>query len=163
GGYAGDAAPATSLLASTADYLITNPNAVNASDFIKLDDNVVYTEGFSIDLFCQGLVNLYWPYSNKVGLIIEKSDTHGLDIVFNILNAVRATYGVNITDYVITERPIGGRCVQNKSGAFVGTLDNPDVLFEACEKLTARGVNAIAVTSNIQDLPQENYAKHFAG
>ena len=34
GGYAGDAAPSTNLLALTADYLITNPNAVNASDFI---------------------------------------------------------------------------------------------------------------------------------
>src|SRR5688572_4364736 len=31
GGYAGDAAPVTSLLAATADYLVTNPNAVNAS------------------------------------------------------------------------------------------------------------------------------------
>ncbi len=163
GGFAGDAAPATSLLASTADYLITNPNAVNASNFIKLDDNVIYTEGFSIDLFCQGLVNLYWPYSNRVGLIIEKTDSSGLDVVFNILNAVRATHGVNIQDYVITDRPIGGRCVENKSGAFVGTIDNPDVLFEASEDLIARGVNAIAITSNIQDLPTENYAKHFAG
>jgi hypothetical protein len=36
-------------------------------------------------------------------------------------------------------------------------------LFEACEKLIAKGVNAIAVTSNIQDLPAESYAKHFAG
>jgi uncharacterized protein DUF3326 len=163
GGYAGDAAPATSLLASTADYLITNPNAVNASDFIKMDDNVVYTEGFSIDLFCQGLVNLYWPYSNRVGLIIEKTVANGLDFVFNILNAVRATHGVEIQDYVITDRPIGGRCVENNAGAFVGTIDNPGVLFEACEKLIAKGVDAIAVTSNIQDLPAENYAKHFAG
>jgi len=163
GGYAGDAAPATSLLALTADYLITNPNAVNASNFIRLDDNIVYTEGFSIDLFCQGLVNLYRPYSNRVGLIIEKTDADGLAAVFNILNTVRATHGVNITDYVVTDRPIGGRCVENQSGAFVGTIDNPGVLFEACEKLTARGVNAIAVTSNIQDLPAENYAKHFAG
>ncbi|MCI0663066.1 MAG: DUF3326 domain-containing protein [Acidobacteria bacterium] len=163
GGYAGDAGPATSLLASTADYLITNPNAVNASDFIKMDDNVVYTEGLSIDLFCQGLVNLYWPYSNKVGLIIEKTAGAGMDVVFNILNAVRATHGVDIQDYVVTDRPIGGRCVENKTGAFVGTIDNPGVLFEACEKLIAKGVNAIGITSNIQDLPVENYAKHFDG
>jgi uncharacterized protein DUF3326 len=163
GGYAGDASPVTNLLASTADYLITNPNAVNASDFIKMDDNVVYTEGFSIDLFCQGLVNLYWPYSNRVGLIIEKTAAGGLDTVFNILNTVRATHGVNVQDYVITDQPIGGRCVENKAGAFVGTIDNPGALFEACEKLIAKGVDAIAVTSNIQDLPTENYAKHFAG
>src|SRR4029077_1565438 len=41
GGYAGDAAPATNLLAATADYLITNPNAVNASNFISMADNVL--------------------------------------------------------------------------------------------------------------------------
>jgi hypothetical protein len=33
GGYAGEASPATNLLAAAVDYLITNPNAVNASDF----------------------------------------------------------------------------------------------------------------------------------
>ena len=36
GGYAGDAAPATELLAKAVDYVITNPNAVNASSFIHL-------------------------------------------------------------------------------------------------------------------------------
>jgi Protein of unknown function (DUF3326) len=163
GGYAGDAAPATSLLAAAADYLITNPNAVNASNFIRLDDNVVYTEGYSIDLFCQGRVNLYRPYANRVGLIVEKTEAGGLDAVFNIVNTVRAIHGVEIADIVVTDRPIGGRCVENQSGAFAGTVDHPEVLFEACEKLIARGADAIAVTSNIQDLPAENYAKHFDG
>ena len=63
GGYAGDATPTTNLLASTVDYLITNPNTVNASNFINLKNNVVYTEGHSIDLFCQGIVNFYLPYA----------------------------------------------------------------------------------------------------
>src|SRR5262245_39045451 len=49
GGYAGDAAPATRLLAAAVDYLITNPNAVNASDFIALEPNVLYAEGYMID------------------------------------------------------------------------------------------------------------------
>ena len=35
GGFAGDAAPVTNLLASAVDYLVTNPNAVNASNFIS--------------------------------------------------------------------------------------------------------------------------------
>ena len=74
GGYAGDATPAANLLACTADYLITNPNTVNASNFINLNNNVVYAEGHSIDLFCQGLVNFYLPYANKVGIIIEQTE-----------------------------------------------------------------------------------------
>ena len=32
GGFAGDACPATNLLAATADFLVTHPNAVNASE-----------------------------------------------------------------------------------------------------------------------------------
>ncbi len=163
GGYAGDAAPITNLLASATDYLITNPNAVNASNFISIDKNVIYTEGSSIDLFCEGVVNLYVPYMNRVGLIIEHSSKENLDVVFNIINTVRAIYGVNISDFVVTDRPIGSRCMRNESGAFVGTIDNPKVLFDACEKLIARGVNAIGVTTNVQDLPASAYAEHFAG
>jgi len=165
GGYAGDAAPVTNLLAAASDYLITHPNAVNASDFVGLDSsgNVVYTDGYSLDLFCQGLVDLHVPYSNRIGLVIEHAKQEDLEVVFNVLNTVRAVHGVNITDFVITEKSIGGRCVENGSGAFVGTLDNPQVLFSACEKLLQRGVDALAITSNISDLPLENYAKHFAG
>jgi hypothetical protein len=163
GGYAGDAAPVTRLLATTADYLITNPNAVNASDLVCLDANVLYTEGYMIDLLCQGAVDLYVPYANRVGLVIEKSPAASLEVVFNVLNAVRAVHGVEIEDYVITEGPVGGRCVENESGGFVGTVDHPGVLLEACERLVRRGVDAIALTTKIQELPREAYARHFAG
>lgn len=163
GGYAGDAAPATALLAACSDYLITNPNAVNASDFISTRNNLLYTEGYCIDLFCRGLVNLYLPYANKVGLVIEKTARENLDMVFNIINTARAVYGVDIEAYEITDEPIGGHCVRNKSGAYVGTIDNPHTLLEACGRLVEKGVNAIAVTSKLQDMPPEEYANHFSG
>lgn len=163
GGYAGDAAPVTNLLASTVDYLVTNPNAVNASDFIGLGPNVVYTDGCSMDMFAKGRVNLCLPYANKVGLIVEHAPAAQLDTVFNVVNTVRAVHGVEIVAHVVTGQSIGGRCIENGSGAFAGTLDHPEVLFDACERLLARGATAIAVTSNIQDLPLDCYAKHFAG
>ena len=163
GGYAADAAPAAALLASCTDYLITNPNAVNASDFIRMNDNILYTEGFIIDLFCRGLANLYRPYANKLGVIIEKADKKALEVIFNIINMARAVHGIEIHDYVITDELIGGRCVQTQSGCYAGEIENPGVLFKACEALLAKGVNAIAVTSNIKDLPLDNYARHFDG
>jgi hypothetical protein len=163
GGYAGDAAPATNLLAAAGDYLVTNPNAVNASNFISMADNVLYTEGLCIDLLMKGAIDLHVPYANKVGLVIEKSSPEHLDVVFNVVNSVRAIYGVDIHDYVITDQPIGSRCIENSSGAFVGTVDRPDVLFEACERLIRKGCNAIVITTNIQDLPPDNYVKHFIG
>jgi hypothetical protein len=163
GGYAADAAPATALLASCTDYLITNPNAVNASNFIFMKENVLYTEGFMIDQFCKGILNLYEPYSNKVGLIIEKASRRELEVIFNVMNTVRAVHGVDIEHYVITDGLIGGRCERNKSGSYVGKLDDTGILFKACDYLIDKGVNAIAITSNIKDLPAGDYAKHFEG
>ncbi|MBW2010928.1 MAG: DUF3326 domain-containing protein [Deltaproteobacteria bacterium] len=163
GGYAGDAAPANCLLASCADYVITNPNTVNGSNFISITDNTLYVEGYLIDLFCQGTINLYAPYSNHIGLIIEKTSEENIETVLNIANAVRAVHGINIEHHVVTDELIGGRCVQNKSGAYVGNVDNPRTLFKACETLIKKRVNAIAVTSNIKDLPLDNYARHFQG
>lgn len=163
GGYAGDATPTANLLASTVDYLITNPNTVNASNFINLKNNVVYAEGHSIDLFCGGYINFHLPYANTVGLIIEKSEDWKIDILFNLINAVRAIYGVNIIDPVITDEPISSRCIQNEVGAFVGSVDNPEVLINAGQELIQKGANAIAITTNVQDLPSEMYAKHFQG
>jgi hypothetical protein len=163
GGYAGDAAPASNLLAATADYLVTNPNAVNASNFISMADNLLYTEGLAIDLFMKGAVDLHVPYANRVGLIIEKSEPEQLDVVFNVVNTVRAVYGIDIVDCLITDQRIGSRCVENASGAYVGTVDRPDVLLDAAERLIRKGVNAVAVTTNIQDLPPDNYVRHFDG
>lgn len=163
GGYAGDAAPATNLLAGTADYLITNPNAVNASNFISMADNVLYTEGLAIDLFMKGVVDLHIPYANRVGLIVEKCEPEDLDVVFNVVNTVRAVFGIDIVDVLITDQRIGSRCVENASGAYVGTIDRPDVLLDAAERLIRKGATAIAVTTNIQDLPPDNYVKHFDG
>ena len=163
GGYAADAAPITNMLASCADYLITNPNAVNASNFISMDENVLYTEGLIIDQFCKGVLNLYKPYANKVGLIIEKVPDRDLEVILNIVNAVRAIYGIDIEHYVVTDGPVGGVCERNKSGSYVGKLEDTGVLFRACDELIGKGVDAIAVTSNIKDLPAEEYAKHFQG
>lgn len=164
GGFAGDAAPVANLLASAADYLIVNPNTVNASNFINLQSrNILYTDGYSVDLFCSGAVDLHIPYANRVGLIVEKTDERSVATIFNIVNAVRAVHGVNISDVVVTEQRIGARCHENESKGFVGTVDNPHVLLDACEQLVRRGVNAIGITTNISDLPLHNYAKHFDG
>src|SRR6185295_15025086 len=144
GGYAGDAAPATNLLAATVDYLVTNPNAVNASNFISLDDNVLYTEGLCIDRFVKGEVDLAVPYANRVGLVIEKSSPGELDMIYNVVNTVRAVHGVDIVDCVVT-------------------VDHPEVLFAACERLIQQGATALAITTRIQDVSAEDHARHFAG
>ena len=223
GGYAGDAAPATELLAKAVDYVITNPNAVNASSFIHLGRNVLYTEGLMMDAFLKGQIDLCIPHANKVGLIIEQTTPGNLDTVYNIVNTVRAVHGIEMVDPVVTDGPIGSRAVMNDSGAYVGTIDHPEqidrgcaallergaeaialpgkagkslkrsvvstnpthapgwiaaarleevsgnivqarqLIDRGCAALLERGAEAIAITTNIQDLPHDEYVRHFDG
>jgi hypothetical protein len=163
GGYAGDAAPVSSLLTAASDYVITNPNAVNASNFIHLEPNLLYTEGSMIDLFCRGQIDLHVPHANRIGLIIERCSDDQLDHILNLVNAVRAVHGLDIAGYVVTSKPVGARCVRNESNAYVGTVDNPDALLDAARTLVSKGATAIAITSSIQDLPALAYAQHFLG
>jgi hypothetical protein len=162
GGYAGDAGPVTALLGAAADVVVTNPNAVNASDFIHLDDRVIYLEGYSLDLFARGMAPLYRPRSNRVGVIVERADQSSIDHVSNVINAVRAIHGVDI-DCLVTDEPIGTRCVRHESGAYGGQVDHPEVLLEAGRRLIDAGATALAVTTNVCDLPSEDYARNFVG
>lgn len=163
GGYAGDAGPATQLLAKTVDHLLVNPNAVNASDFAALPENLLYTEGAVLDLFCQGLVNLGLPVGNRVGLVVDRRETEAVRHAVNVASAVHAVHGVDIVDVVVTERPIGTRCVRLSSGAYSGVVDDVETLYEACERLLAAGADAIAIASSVEDLPELDYESHFRG
>jgi Protein of unknown function (DUF3326) len=58
GGFAGDAGPATNLLAASADMVVTHPNAVNASELNEMSENVLYVEGKSLDDLLLGHVGL---------------------------------------------------------------------------------------------------------
>ncbi|MFJ9854842.1 DUF3326 domain-containing protein [Streptomyces sp. NPDC101150] len=163
GGYAGDAAPITALLAQAADLVVTNPNALNASNFIRTGERVLYTEGSCIDSFARGAISLHRSRGNRIGLIIEGAAPEAVEHVWNVTNAVRAVHGVDIVDCVVTERPIGTRCVRNESGAYAGRIDAPEVLLDAARGLIDRGANALAVTTNVQGLTSRDYAAHFTG
>ena len=163
GGYAGDAGPASAVLAAAADLLVTNPNAVNASNFTATDPRIIYAEGYSLDLFSRGQTALYVPRANRVGVIIERAPDEALAEVFNVINVVRAVHGVEITDYLVTSRSIGTRSMRHGSGAYVGQIDHPEVLLDAARRLAGAGANALAVTTNVQGLVTDDYASHFAG
>lgn len=163
GGFAGDAAPVTNLLSSCADYVITNPNAVNASNFISTAGNLLYTEGYLLDLFCKQQAAFYIPAYNKVGLVIEKTTSDNLHTIFNIVNTVRAVHGVNIEHIEITDELIQPVCGTTSTGAYIGNVKNIGTLGRACQKLIEKGVNAIAITSNIGGFAGDNYMKHFSG
>lgn len=156
GGYIGDATPATNLLGQTADYVIANPNTVNAAMVNYAMPNVLYVEGYALDQFFSQHV-LLEPISgsNCIGLLIDKiaaRDDNMLNLIFAAADTCRIAGGMDIRTYVLTDDVVGGASFQTKSGTFSGKIKNPSSLISAAEKLFANNhpIDVIAITTHIQ-------------
>ena len=135
GGFAGDATPATNLLAATCDYLITNPNSVTASDLYFASDNVQYVEGNLICRFMLGQLDLHPIKQQSVGLVVEKPrEERFLRNVQNAVNAMRTVAGIEVSPIVVTDEPINTRCTfSSEFGHASGEYDEMDALFAAMD------------------------------
>ena len=139
GGFAGDAAPVTNLLAAAVDFLVTHPNAVNASELNEMASNILYVEGKSLDDFLLGHLGLLPTQSNRVGTFIDPTGVAYLDDVVNTLNAARAVKGIDCSLYMILERELGVKIEWSQSGCAVGTIVDPEAILEAVELLDRAG------------------------
>lgn len=163
GGFAGDACPATNLLASAADVLITHPNAVNASDINEMAGNVLYVEGKSLDDFLLGHLALVPTRSNRIGTFVDPTGKAYLDEVIHVLNAARAVAGIDCGMYTLGSQEIGARTVWSKSGCAVGTVLNPLSILESVEYLLSAGAHAIGGVSVIHGVSAADFSQHLAG
>ena len=163
GGFAGDACPATNLLASAADVVITHPNAVNASDLNEMADNVLYVEGKSLDDFLLGHLALVPTRSNRIGTFVDPTGIAYLDDVVNTLNAARAVGGIDCSLYAVGAEEIGARAVWSETGCAVGTVLNPLSILDTVEHLLQQGVHAIGGVSVIHGVTAAQFSQHLAG
>jgi hypothetical protein len=163
GGFAGDACPATNLLASAADVVITHPNAVNASDINEMAANVMYVEGKSLDDFLLGHLALAPVRSNRIGTFVDPTGLAFLDDVIHTLNAARAVGGIDCNCYAVGSQEIGARTVWSPSGCAVGTVLNPLAILETVEHLLSEGVDAIGGVSVIHGVTAAEFSKHLSG
>ena len=163
GGFAGDATPVTNLLAAAVDFLVTHPNAVNASELNEMASNILYVEGKSLDDFLLGHLGLLPTQSNRVGTFIDPTGAAYLDDVVNTLNAARAVKGIDCSLYMILERELGVKIEWSQSGCAVGTIVDPEAILEAVELLIARGVNAVGGVSVIHGVTHEMFSRHLRG
>jgi hypothetical protein len=163
GGYAGDACPATNLLAAAADVVITHPNAVNASDLNEMASNVLYVEGGSLDDFLLGRLALVPSRGNRIGTLVDRSGINHLDDVVNTLNAARAVGGIDCGIYTVGTEEIGVRTEWTASGCAVGTLRNPIGLLAMVEHLLAQGAQAIGAVSVIHGVTSGDFSRYLAG
>ena len=161
GGYAGDAGPATSLLATSVDYLITNPNAVNASDFVATPPNMLYCEGSIIDALCEGRTELYPVKSNRIGLIVEHATPDVLAEIAYVTDTCRAIHGVDIVEVAVTSNSLGGRIHRMPSGTYTGSLERTDELLKIAGRMVDHGATAIAICSKLGGVDEDLRRKHF--
>jgi len=158
GGYAGDASPCINLLSKVCP-IITNPNSINAAIFSGINDNILYTEGYAIDMLFKNEITLRPSKFNKIGVIFDKGIPETvLNVHINTLNAVKATYGINILGYEITKENAGVDFSVSESGISTGELKNPDTLINSARKLINMGAEALATVCYFNTPDDSDYA-----
>ena len=153
GGYAGDALPVARAIATVADRLITHPNVLNGAQLYWSIPNAFYVEGYGLDKFAAGCWGLRSVHQNRIGLILDRGIEPDLRVrQLQAADAARATLGLNLTDYVVTDAPLEVELRTSASGASWGTIGNPDSLLRAAEVLIHKArAEAIAVVARFPD------------
>ena len=132
GGYAGDASMYARKFARKSK-LIVNPNVVNAGGFSGITDNMLYVEGYSLDSFFKGEINLIPSCNNKIGIVYDRAIPNDvLNIHINTQNAVKTVYGVNLCEYEETDEDVGVKFYVTEDGISVGRVDNMSTLENSC-------------------------------
>ena len=152
GGYAGDALPIARAIAQSVDCLITHPNVLNGAQLYWPIPNALYVEGYGLDQVATGRWGLRPVYQNRIGLVLDAAIE--LDLRWRHLqaaDAARATLGIAMTDYVVTDAPLGVTLNTAQSGATWGTIERPDSVLRAAEALIGAGAEAIAVVARFPD------------
>ena len=165
GGYAGDGLPAARLLAAASGCLITHPNVMNGAALYWSDRRILYVEGWALDRFAAGELALAPVAGRRVGLLLDAGIEPELRArQLQAAEACRATLGLSIGPVVTTEVPLGVGLSLGPSGSSWGTLERPDALLRAGEKLVAAGATAIAAVARFPDDPDsEALAAYRAG
>jgi len=156
GGYAGDAGAYARKFAKHTN-LIVNPNVVNAGGFSAITDSMLYTEGYSLDSFFKGEINLVPSVNNKIGIIYDKAiPQEVLNVHINTHNAVKVVYGIDIAEYDITDEEVGVEFFVDECGISTGNVKNIETLGKSCERLLVKGCEAIAIVCLFEDAETDN-------
>ncbi len=162
GGYAGDALPVARAIAEVADCLITHPNVLNGAQLYWNLPQALYVEGYGLDQFASGEWGLRPVLQNRVGLVLDQGIEPDLRVRhLQAADATRATLGLELTDYVVTDTPLGVSLKTAPSGATWGTIEQPDSLLRAVERLREIGAEAIAVVARFPDDPGSDTLQQY--
>jgi len=153
GGCAGDALPVARAIAAVVDCLITHPNVLNGASLYWPLPNVLYVEGYGLDQVAAGRWGLRPIPHHRIGLLLDAAIEPDLRLRhLQAADAARATLGLDLTEYVVTDTPLGVSLRTAPSGATWGTIAQPDSLLRAAAALIHHaGATAIAVVARFPD------------
>ncbi len=155
GGYAGDALPSARLLAAASGCLITHPNVMNGATLYWSDPRIHYVEGYGLDRFAAGEWLLRPVRRQRIGLLLDAAiEPELVQRQIQVAEACRATLGLEIGPVLSTDAPLGVHLELGASGASWGSLERPDALLRAGERLRTAGATAIAVVARFPEDPQ---------
>ena len=155
GGFAGDALPSARLLAAASGCLITHPNVMNGASLYWSDPRIHYVEGYALDRFAVGDWMLRPVRRQCIGLLMDVGIEPELrQRHLQVADGCRASLGLEIGPVVTTDAPLGVHLELGDSGISWGTLERPDALLRAGERLKAAGATAIAVVARFPEDPE---------
>ena len=165
GGFAGDALPSARLLAAASGCLITHPNVMNGASLYWSDSRIHYVEGYGLDRFAAGDWSLRPVRSQRIGLLLDSGIEPELrQRHLQVADGCRASLGLEIGPVVTTDAALGVHLELGESGISWGTLERPDALLRAGERLKAAGATAIAVVARFpEDAESEALAAYRHG
>ncbi|SBO44533.1 DUF3326 domain-containing protein [Cyanobium sp. NIES-981] len=154
GGYAGDALPAARLLAAASGCLVTHPNVMNGAALYWRDPRIHYVEGAALDRFAARELALRPVRAQRVGVLLDA----GIEVDLRqrhlqVIEACRATLGLDLGPVVVTDLPLEVTLEQGPSGSSWGRLLRPDALLRAGERLRDAGATAIAAVARFPEDP----------
>lgn len=157
GGYAGDAMPSARTIASVVDTLVTHPNVMNGAQMYWPECNILYTEGYALDEWAAGRWGLRPLKDNsvchRIGMVLDRGIDDDLRLRHvQAANAARATLGINMAEYIVTDEPLGVEIAMAPGGSSWGTLRRPDSLLRAAHRLVNEaGCSALALVAQFPD------------
>eukprot|EP00871_Galdieria_phlegrea_P004918 jgi/Galph1/5427/GphlegSOOS_G4077.1 len=120
-------------------------------------ENVLYVEGFGLDQFFSGHwglrpvrhMNHSW---NRVGIVLDCGiEEELLYRHLQCVDAARATLGLAVTDYTLTDKALKISTFLDQDGASSGMIDGMEDLIQASNKLIEKGCDAIAIVTRFPE------------
>lgn len=157
GGYAGDASAWARRFAQYTT-IIVNPNVVNAGGFSGITQNMLYVEGYALNEFFKGKINLQSSINNKIGVVFDRGISKNvLNIHLNTINAVKTIYDIDIINET-TDEAVDVSFFVDNSGVSTGKVKNTETLLSTAKNLLQKGAEVIAVVCKFnEDTQNQEY------